>query len=329
MDKRQATCAEVLAGLCDYALHGSGLHGSGLEGCTDLEEHFAACPACRQALEAERGRLAPLDALPPVEPPANLAETTSRRVSTVQRKFEAPKRRPLMSVYEAVAAVCLVAVAACILLPALARSRESARRSSSVNNLKQMGLVFKMYANETEGRKFPPMAPYSDICVFDLRTIYPEILSDPAVLINPSSPNSKQFEEQLREALAKSPPDWDTAHHIVAQNYVYTGYAVKDDSEVAEFQEARARGDDDLEIAGKKIYRLREGIERFYITDINNPAASAGVQSEIPVLMENPSSRELGINVLYMDGHVEFVERGLVPATDAFRKAFPLPPLKK
>jgi hypothetical protein len=32
----------------------------------------------------------------------------------------------------------------------------------------------------------------------------------------------------------------------------------------------------------KTIYRLREGIERFFITDINNPAASAKAQSETP-----------------------------------------------
>ncbi len=32
---------------------------------------------------------------------------------------------------------------------------------------------------------------------------------------------------------------------------------------------------------GNTIYRLREGIERFLITDINNPASNARAQSEI------------------------------------------------
>ena len=35
------------------------------------------------------------------------------------------------------------------------RARESARRASCQNNLKQMGIVFKMYANEAPGEKFP------------------------------------------------------------------------------------------------------------------------------------------------------------------------------
>jgi len=65
------------------------------------------------------------------------------------------------------------------------------------------------------------------------------------------------------------------------------------------------------------VYRLREGIERFFITDINNPAGSAQAQSEIPVMSDwvnnlqgkGESFNHLpgGGNVLYMDGHVEFL----------------------
>ena len=62
-----------------------------------------------------------------------------------------------------------------------------------------------------------------------------------------------------------------------------------------------------------KISRLREGIERFLITDINNPAGSAEAQSTIWVLADaidiKPDEFNHipgGANVLYMDGHVEF-----------------------
>jgi hypothetical protein len=85
------------------------------------------------------------------------------------------------------------------------------------------------------------------------------------------------------------------------------------------------------------LMHLREGIERFLITDINNPAASAKAQSEIPVMWDNahassvgdpegPAACDLpgpegigvasaefnhvpgGSNILCMDGHVEFVK---------------------
>jgi prepilin-type N-terminal cleavage/methylation domain-containing protein/prepilin-type processing-associated H-X9-DG protein len=62
------------------------------------------------------------------------------------------------------------------------------------------------------------------------------------------------------------------------------------------------------------LLRLREGIERFLITDINNPAGSARAQSTIPVMLDYPSLLVQqfvhvpgGGNVLYMDGHVEFL----------------------
>jgi prepilin-type processing-associated H-X9-DG protein len=64
---------------------------------------------------------------------------------------------------------------------------------------------------------------------------------------------------------------------------------------------------------GNVIYRLREGIERFMITDINNPASSAGSQSAIPVMWDHLTPQikgschvPAGMNVLYMDGHVRF-----------------------
>jgi prepilin-type processing-associated H-X9-DG protein len=81
---------------------------------------------------------------------------------------------------------------------------------------------------------------------------------------------------------------------------------------------------------GQTIYRLREGIERFLITDINNPAASAQAQSELVVMFDQIGTGAGvalmnhvpgGLNVLYMDGHVRFVRYvpgpgGESPATD-------------
>jgi prepilin-type processing-associated H-X9-DG protein len=79
---------------------------------------------------------------------------------------------------------------------------------------------------------------------------------------------------------------------------------------------------------GTKVTRLKEGIERFAITDINNPAAGAKAQSSVVVMMDvistfDASANEFaqdgparfnhvpgGANVLYMDGHVQFKKYG-------------------
>jgi prepilin-type processing-associated H-X9-DG protein len=65
---------------------------------------------------------------------------------------------------------------------------------------------------------------------------------------------------------------------------------------------------------GDTIYRLREGIERFLITDINNAAASSKAQSALPlmwdVICDEPHHFNHvpgGCNILYLDGHVAFM----------------------
>jgi prepilin-type processing-associated H-X9-DG protein len=68
------------------------------------------------------------------------------------------------------------------------------------------------------------------------------------------------------------------------------------------------------------LLKLKEGMERFLITDINNPAASAKAQSDIAVSWDRvyfapgDDRRNVrfnhmpgGANVLYMDGHVTFL----------------------
>ena len=58
---------------------------------------------------------------------------------------------------ELLVVIAIIGILAAILLPALERARESARRSSCANNLKQLGIVFKMYANESRGEKWPQL----------------------------------------------------------------------------------------------------------------------------------------------------------------------------
>jgi len=270
---------------------------------------------------------------------------------------------------ELLVVIAIIGILAAILLPALARARESARRSSCANNLKQMGIVIKMYANESKGQKLPPKTPEL-YCFFALvASMYPEYLTDLNVLVCPSDSEAGiQFETEVDRnwvkdslsvpSVSESDPQYgeiDLAKldgirgsaplSPVLQghsddSYIYLGWLIEKNAwldppedllvaYVSALSPNPPRNDEDISFiksvadanneipAGTELtaYRLREGIERFLITDINNPAASARAQSEIAIMwdvvIENAAEFNHvpgGANVLYLDGHVEFLK---------------------
>ena len=205
----------------------------------------------------------------------------------------------------------MAGILAAIMLPALARAREAARRASCQNNLKQIGLVMKMFANESHGSQFPVLDSRPGRFMFDPNEVWQEYLTDAHIMLCPSDEDSGR--------LSGLPATEQIDDHA----YIYLGYAVTNMDEARAFADAYreqvAQGGDftgDLKVSpgtgnagGDVIYRLHEGVEAQ--TDLR--------QSEIPVIIERIDNHiPYGGNVLYMDGHVEYFRDGAFPMTQEF-----------
>lgn len=280
------------------------------------QRHLDACPDCAAALEEEIRALSALDQLPDAEPSLDLAGAIMEQVRQQPAPRRKRSRRRVLLGYAA--AGCVILMLAGVLLPALNRARESARMASSAGTLKQFGVIFKVYANESKGEVFPAITPYDGLWTFDVESLASEVITDLTVLLNPRSKENTINGRTIEELQAEDTVDWEAMTQLASRNYTYIGWSVEDEDDLALVVEAMAgddptpRGEREVAREGESVQRLREGVERFMITDINNPAASAKGQSEIPVMFEtmNPDNPKKFYNVLYMDGHVEAVRYG-------------------
>jgi prepilin-type N-terminal cleavage/methylation domain-containing protein/prepilin-type processing-associated H-X9-DG protein len=300
-------------------------------------------------------------------------------------ELEIMRNRIGFTLIELLVVIAIIAILAAILLPALARAREAARRASCASNLKQWGVIYKMYAGEWKGM-YPrnadgycidtPEDANEMMAAPHAPSLYPDYMSDLNLYFCPSSNvrPDEMIECPEGEWCTQDP---NSPNHgkldpqefqDMSGNYWYYGWMAENAAvfgtmtgaaEIAIYLEGIPAVDEDLNLTniggfdvrayiqanqldrklgqsilgaghltvsgnggGATIMRLQEGIQRFMITDINNPASGGMAQSALPIMWDALEGGWLadgrakrivrtnhvpgGGNVLYFDGHVEW-----------------------
>lgn len=215
---------------------------------------------------------------------------------------------------------CLVFVGIilAVLLPAIARLQmENRPRNWCPNNLKQLALTMKMYADEDPRDFFPPLSPEIGRLSMDRAAIYPEYMPDPNPNLCPGD-EDRAYLEELRDATDWTPELVD--QFFDDNSYFYLGYLVTNDEEMEQFARVYAdmlvagmRMEGDFEFPESKgvgdLWRLRTGIERVLFTEAEASSGSDHrARAQVPLLIERIGNHGVdGGNVVYLDGHVEFI----------------------
>ena len=217
---------------------------------------------------------------------------------------------------ELLVVIAIIAILAAMLLPALGRAREKGREITCMNNLKQLGVYAALYTDQFDELVLPAWHYTGTYGNF---SYYPIMLANAGYLRSAAA-----YVKGCEVLICPSEPVAPSG-----SNRAYGHYGANHDGNIG--TAVGTRTSPDATYSGKKIGKIKNPSKVFHIMDryFRPPPPISTADHGCVVYNNDPTNpnggagyrHSEGMNVVFIEGHVEHLPAGSVPA-----RSWPNPP---